>query len=111
MAGNLPEARKQCDLALSKSKETSIKATISAVRSEIDLLLDNPADAETEAAFARKAFPANPTYWYRYGVALQANGKPSEGDAELKSLAETYPNEHWGRQALNRLASSPRSTS
>lgn len=98
-------ARAACDRALTARREPVVQAGVAAVRAQISLQAGDHNAAEHETRRAVRLLPGHLELLYWRGRVLNALGKETPEETSLRTLAASYPNDHWGKRARADLES------
>ncbi len=102
--GRLDEAEVALSQALLGERTPTAETSAALTRAEIALKRGEAERAERESAAAMRRLPGSLEVRYRRACVLRASGRNPEADALLRTLAEEFPGEHWGRRAAAALA-------
>jgi Zn-dependent protease/tetratricopeptide (TPR) repeat protein len=105
--GRTDESAAACAAAVALHRSAAVEAVTSATLAEIAADAGDGVAADRQSLRAVRLMPGELEIRFRRGSALyKSNGSP-EGEQILRSLANDFPREHWGRQAKDLLNPPP----
>ena len=103
-SGDAEGASHDCVLGLELSKEAVVRERAAVVQSAILLAQQQIPDALRTLEIALRETEGDLEIQYAYATALNAHGDIAASNQNLKALAATFPQEHWGRLAAQQVS-------